>query len=64
MVDKQIETIWDNKPNELNDEANINGYHQTSNICRSLVGNNLADHSIVIGASPVCAAPTTSSFST
>ena len=38
-------------------------YRQTSNIRHSL-GNKLVDHSDVVGASPVCAAPTTSSFST
>ena len=38
-------------------------YRQTSNINSSLVGNKL-DHSDVVGASPVGAAPTTSSFST
>ena len=39
-------------------------YRQTSNIRGTLVGNKLADHSDVFGASPVGAAPTTSSFST
>ena len=39
-------------------------YRQTSNISRSLVGNNIGDHSDVVGASPVGAAPTKSSFST
>ena len=39
-------------------------YHQTSNISRTLVGSIIADHSEVVGASPVGAAPTTSSFST
>ena len=38
-------------------------YRQTSNIRRALVGNNIVDQSDVIGASPVGAAPTTSSFS-
>ena len=38
-------------------------YCQISNISRSLVGNTV-DHSDVVGASPVGAAPTTSSFST
>ena len=38
-------------------------YRQTSNISRSLVGNDIVDHADVIGASPVRAAPTTSSFS-
>ena len=39
-------------------------YHQVSNISRILVGNKIVDHSDVVGASPVGAAPTTSSFST
>ena len=39
-------------------------YCQTSNISHTLVGNKIADHVDVIGASPVGAAPTTSSFST
>ena len=39
-------------------------YHKTSNISCTLVGNKIVDHSDVVGASPVGAAPTTSSFST
>ena len=39
-------------------------YRKTSNIRRALAGNNIVDHSDVVGASPVGAAPTTSSFST
>ena len=39
-------------------------YRKVSNIRRTLVGNKIVDHSDVIGASPVGAAPTTSSFST
>ena len=39
-------------------------YRQVSNIRRTLVGNKIVDHSDVVGASPVGAAPTTSSFST
>ena len=39
-------------------------YRKTSNIRRTLVGNKIVDHSDVVGASPVGAAPTTSSFST
>ena len=35
-------------------------YHQVSNISRTLVGNKIVDHSDVVGASPVGAAPTTS----
>ena len=38
-------------------------YRQTSNIRRTLVGNKIVDHSDLVGASPVGAAPTTSSFS-
>ena len=37
-------------------------YHQTSNISHPLVGNKIVDHSDVVGAMPVSAAPTTSSF--
>ena len=37
---------------------------QISNIRRTVVGKNIVDHSDVLGASPVGAAPTTSSFST
>ena len=39
-------------------------YRQVSNIRRTLVGNKIVDHSDVVGASPVGAAPTTSSIST
>ena len=42
----------------------IVNYCQTSNISHTLVGNKIVDHSDVVGASPVGAAPTTSSFST
>ena len=38
-------------------------YRQVSDIRRTLVGNQIVDHSDVVGASPVDAAPTTSSFS-
>ena len=41
-----------------------NDYRQTSNIRRTLIGNKLVDHSEVVGASLVGAAPTTSSLST
>ena len=39
-------------------------YRKTSNISCTLVGNKIVDNSDVVGASPVGAAPTTSSFST
>ena len=39
-------------------------YRQVSNIRRTLVGNKIVDHSDVVRAKPVGAAPTTSSFST
>ena len=38
-------------------------YRQVSIIRRALVGNKIGDHSDVVGASPVGAAPTASSFS-
>ena len=37
---------------------------KTSNKSRTLVGNKIVDNSDVVGASPVGAAPITSSFST
>ena len=39
-------------------------YRKTSGISRTLVGNKIIDNSDVVGASPVGAAPTTSSVST
>ena len=39
-------------------------YRKTSNISRTLVGNIIVDNSDAVGASPVGAAPSTSSFST
>ena len=39
-------------------------YCQVSDISRTSVGNNIVDLSDVVGASPVGAAPTTSSFLT
>ena len=39
-------------------------YRQVSNIRHTLVGNKIVDNSDVVGASPVGAAPTTSSLST
>ena len=36
---------------------------KNSNISRTLVGSKIVDNSDVVGASPVGAAPTTSSFS-
>ena len=39
-------------------------YRNISDISRTLVGHEIVDHSDVVGASPVGAAPTTSSFST
>ena len=37
---------------------------QTPNVSRALVGNKIADHSDVVGASPVGATPNTYSLST
>ena len=42
----------------------LQNYRQVSNIRRTLVGNKIVDNSDVVGASPVGAAPTTSSLST
>ena len=51
--------------NAMKLRCNINIiYRKVSNISRTLVANEIVDHSDVVGASPVGAAPTTSSFST
>ena len=42
----------------------IKDYRQTPNISGAFVGNKIVDHSDVVGASPVGAAQTKSSFST
>ena len=42
----------------------IDIFRQTSNISRTLVGNNIVDHLDEVGTSPVGATPTTSSLST
>ena len=39
-------------------------YRQTSNKTHIFVGKGIVDHSDVVGASPIGAAPTTSSFLT
>ena len=52
------------KPIWWNITAYTDIYRQVSNIRHTLVGNKFVDHSDVVGASPVGAAPTTSSFST
>ena len=44
-------------------KAKESNYCRTFNISHTLVGNKIVDHSDVVGASPVGAAPTTSSFS-
>ena len=47
----------------MSDKPPIWYYRKTSNISRTLVCNKIVDNSDVVGASPVGAAPTTSSFS-
>ena len=42
----------------------ITKYRKTYNIRGTSVGDKIVDHSDVVGASPVGAAPTTSSFPT
>ena len=49
--------VWDDKLYKYK-------YGQIFAIKRILVGNKIVDHSVVVGASPVGAAPITSSFST
>ena len=53
--------IYFNAPNTM---SVAKYYRKTSNISRTLIGNKIVDNSDVVRASPVGAAPTTSSFST
>ena len=55
---------WINMSSSSGLEPNRHIYHKTSNIRRTLVANKIVDRSDVVGASPVGAAPTTSSIST
>ena len=43
---------------------NLDTYCKTSNMSRTLLYNKIVDHSDVVEASPVGAAPTTSSYLT
>ena len=61
VVAHDLSQYVDNQPIFL---LGISNYRKTSNIRRTLAGNKIVDHSDVVGASPVGAAPTTSSFST
>ena len=67
-VSQKGSVMWKmhNESNGINKllKKNLSIYGQLSNICGTLVGNQIDDHSDVVGASPVSAAPTTSAFST
>ena len=58
--------VWVNPEKTLSSRSLyfIMSYRKISDISHTLVGNKIIDHSDVVGASPVGAAPTTSSFST
>ena len=62
MLTCQLETKFSMK--FYMNENVLKMYRKVSNIRRTLVGNKNFYHSDVVGASPVGAAPTTSSFST
>ena len=53
-----------NKHDKLEINYRYMYYRQPPNISRTLLGNKIVDHSDVVGASPLGAAPPTSSFST
>ena len=63
-LEKNTDFFGDIDDQELLWACSIMTYRQTSNISHTWVGNKIVDHSDVVGASPVGAAPTTSSFST
>ena len=55
-------TCWQLSTLDVSLEMAYLRYRQISNIRCTLEGNKIVDHSDVAGASPVGAAPTTSSF--
>ena len=60
-----VRTISQKKPEWLITKFGLKiTYRKVSNIRRTLVDNKIVYHSDIVGASPVGAAPTTSSFST
>ena len=61
MLSNYLRLLWIHAYQIAGDKSH---YRKTSNISRTLVGNKIVDNSDVVGASPVGAAPTTSSFST
>ena len=61
---KVSETLFNSLFRQTMQKLGNKTYCQTLNISRTLVGNKIVDHLIVVGAWPVGAAPTTSSFST
>ena len=56
--------MWSDKYIYNGKYVGLNIYRKTSDISRTLVGNQIVDNSDVVGASPVGAAPSPSSFST
>ena len=73
---RELVTVPDSKPEQITTNCKLHVYinlgifcihtiyRQVSNIRHTLVGSLIVDHSDVVGASPVGAAQTTSSFST
>ena len=55
---------FENDVCKLSEILSQHQHREISDIKRTLVGNTIVDHSDVVGASPVGAAATTSSFST
>ena len=63
MIKRQVHVFLQSPPESMMTQF-TGTYHEVSNISHTLVGNWIVDHSDVVGASPVGAATTTSSFST
>ena len=62
-----VDTEWGKKTADIRGgdyQLTKSNYRQVSNISRTLAGYKIVDHSDVVGASAVGAAPTTSWFST
>ena len=64
LGDVKVQDISSHASDQVIPDYSGLAYRQTSNISHTLVGNKIAHHSDVVGASPVGPAPTKSSFST
>ena len=64
LIHSQTSTAQQSSLNSQPGDVCPKHYRKTPNISRTFIGNTIVDNSDVVGASPIGAALTTSSFST